>query len=442
MTSKNAGTSAKEDQARKDNSRRLTSVTVLFLILSCLVILILSIFLYNDYAKSTGLGRLPVSIRADSQADYHPDATKDVFPQINKNILDQIITEIPATGSPQDRESTLEAALLSPVPTMTPDHRLVAPATPTSTPTEIPIFTPSPTGSFTPSQTPNPIRTFTLTVTRTYTPTVTRTYTPTFTRTFTITPTRTSSPTYSPTHSLTLTRSPTNTFTPTYTPTDTPTFTRTPTYTPTPTETPTDTSTFTRTPTDTFTPTYTPTPTETPTDTPTFTRTPTETPTDTPTFTPTATLTNTPAGPVACDPSEIIYSSSPNIYFNVDELLADITNNSSSAIRITELHLDWQDAGPTKLDFIRLGGTYIWDINGNLYDDTPPSDFAVSGSEFSWNSSSNGARTINAGNSGNMKTLLINFDPDTDPLPAGLYILRVTFGLSANCYIETSITKP
>ena len=415
MTSKNAGTSAKEDQARKDNSRRLTSVTVLFLILSCLVILILSIFLYNDYAKSTGLGRLPVSIRADSQADYHPDSTKDVFPQINKNILDQIITEIPATGSPQDREGTLEAALLSPVPTMTPDHRLVAPATPTSTPTEMPIFTPSPTGSFTPSQTPNPIRTFTLTVTRaytltvtrTYTPTVTRTYTPTFTRTFTITPTRTSSPTYSPTHSLTLTRSPTNTFTPTYTPTDTPTFTRTPT--------------------DTFTPTYTPTP--------------TETPTDTPTFTPTATLTNTPAGPVACDPSEIIYSSSPNIYFNVDELLADITNNSSSAIRITELHLDWQDAGPTKLDFIRLGGTYIWDINGNLFDDTPPSDFAVSGSEFSWDSS-NGARTINAGNSGNMKTLLINFDPDTDPLPAGLYILRVTFGLSANCYIETSITKP
>jgi Predicted solute binding protein len=418
MTSKNAGTSAKEDQARKDNSRRLTSVTVLFLILSCLVILILSIFLYNDYAKSTGLGRLPVSIRADSQADYHPDSTKDVFPQINKNILDQIITEIPATGSPQDREGTLEAALLSPVPTMTPDHRLVAPATPTSTPTEMPIFTPSPTGSFTPSQTPNPIRTFTLTVTRTYTPTVTRT--------FTITPTRTSSPTYSPTHSLTLTRSPTNTFTPTYTPTDTPTFTRTPTYTPTPTKTPTDTPTFTHTPTDTFTPTYTPTP--------------TETPTDTPTFTPTATLTNTPAGPVACDPSEIKYSSSPNIYFNVDELLADITNNSSSAIRITELHLDWQDAGPTKLDFIRLGGTYIWDINGNLFDDTPPSDFAVSGSEFSWDSS-NGARTINAG-SGNMKTLLINFDPDTDPLPAGLYILRVTFGLSANCYIETSITKP
>jgi hypothetical protein len=104
------------------------------------------------------------------------------------------------------------------------------------------------------------------------------------------------------------------------------------------------------------------------------------------------------------------------------------------------LHLDWQDAGPTKLDFIQLGGTYIWDINGNLFDDTPPSDFAVSGSEFSWDSS-NGARTINAG-SGNMKTLLINFDPVTDPLPAGLYILRVTFGLSANCYIETSITKP
>ena len=420
MTSKNAGTSVKEDQARKDNSRRLDSVVILFLILSCLVILILSIFLYNDNAKATGLGRLPVSIRADSQADYHPDSTKDVFPQINKNILNQIITEIPATGSPQDRQGTLVAALLSPVPTITPDLRLVTSAPPTSTPTEIPTLTPSTTtGSFTPSHTPYPIQTFT--------PTVTRTYPPTLTRTFTITPKRTSSPTYART--------------PTKTPTGTATFTRTPTgaftatYTPTPTKTRTDTPTLTRTPTGTFTPT------DTFTFTPTNTPTPTKTVPATPTFTPPATLTSTPASQVACDPSEIKFSPSPNIYFNKNKLLADITNNSSSAIRITELHLDWQDAGPTKLDSIQLGGRNIWDKkgNGNLFDDTPPSDFAVSGSEFSWDSG-NGPRTINAGSS--MKTLLISFKPDKDPLPAGLYYLRVTFGLSANCYIETSITKP
>jgi len=141
---------------------------------------------------------------------------------------------------------------------------------------------------------------------------------------------------------------------------------------------------------------------------------------------------------VACNPSEIYFSSSPNIYFNNGELLADITNNFPSAIKIVELHLDWPDAGPARLDFIRLGGTYIWDSQGNLYDNNPPSDFAVSGSEFTWDSS-NGARSIN---SGGLKTLLVNFDPDTDPLAAGLYALRVTFSPSANCYIETSITKP
>lgn len=90
------------------------------------------------------------------------------------------------------------------------------------------------------------------------------------------------------------------------------------------------------------------------------------------------------------------------------------------------------------MDFIQLGGTDIWDTNGNLFDNNPPSDFAVSGSEYAWDSG-NGARTINTAG---MKYLLINFDPDADPLPAGLYTLRVTFGLSANCYIETSIIKP
>jgi hypothetical protein len=103
------------------------------------------------------------------------------------------------------------------------------------------------------------------------------------------------------------------------------------------------------------------------------------------------------------------------------------------------LHLDWQDAGPTRLDFVQLGGKYIWDKPGNLYDDSPPTDIAVSGSEFSWDSS-NGARTIDAG-LGNMETLSFTFDPGSD-LPAGPYTLRVTFDDPANCYIQTSITKP
>jgi hypothetical protein len=409
MTSINATSSAKEDQPRNEKSHRLSGVAILFIILTCLVILILTILTFTEFVKATRPGMLPVSIRADSHADYQPEATRDVFPQINKNILNQIIMEIAATGSPQDRQGTLESVLLSPVPTMTPDPRLVFPATQTSPPAEIATLTPSPTVSFTPSHTPNPLQTSTSTLTTTYTPTVTRTSTSTLTRTPTSLMTRTSTSTLITTKTRTMTR----------------TYTLTPSYTITPTKTYTTTQTFTPAPTDTF----------TPTDTPMQTATPTKTPT----ITPTATFTVTPGSPVACNPSEIYFSSSPNIYFNIDELLADITNNFPAAIRITELHLDWQDAGPTRLDFVRLGGSYIWDTIDNLYDDNPPSDFAVSGSEFSWDSS-NGARTINTG--GSMKTLLIYFFPDTEPLPAGLYTLRVTFGLSANCYIETSITKP
>ena len=400
MTSINTTTSAKEDPTRNDKSRRLSGVAVLFIILACLVILFLTILVFNEFVKATRPGILSVSIRADSRANYQPETTRDFFPQINKNILSQIIIEIPATGSPQDRQGTLVSAMLSPVPTMTPNPHLVASATQASPPTEIPTLTPSQTVSFTPSHTPSLTQTFTSTLTTTNTPTMTRTSTSLMTRTST------------------------TTFIATFTPTMTRTYTRTPSITITPTKSPTTTQTFTPTPTDTFTPTETPMV--------------TETPTSTPTFTPTATFTATSGSPVACNPSEIYFSSSPNIYFNNDELLADITNDFSSAIKITELHLDWQDAGPTKLDFIQLGVTDIWDTNGNLFDNNPPSDFTVSGSEYDWDSA-NGARTINTGG---MKTLLINFYPDSDVLPAGLYTLHVTFGLSANCYIETSIIKP
>lgn len=240
--------------------------------------------------------------------------------------------------------------------------------------------------------------------------------------------TKTPSPTMTP--SSTATASPSATSTTTATPSMTPSLSI-------PTRTRTSTRTFTRTPTDTPA-VIGPSPaTQTPTETPTVTQTATEI--YTPTLTLLPTMTSTP-GSVACIPSQIQYNS---LSFNTgeshtDELLADINNNFASAIRIIKLHLEWQDAGPTKLDFIKLDGTYIWDTNGSLFDDTPPSDFAETGSEFDWIFDSDGARTISTGNVGHLE---INFDPDVDP-PSGLYTVRVTFGDSANCFIITSIMEP
>jgi hypothetical protein len=188
----------------------------------------------------------------------------------------------------------------------------------------------------------------------------------------------------------------------------------------------------------TVTPTYTNTPLHTPTITFTasLTHTPTASGTNTPTSssTPMTTLTETPAGPVACVPSQIFFHSP--ISFNSDKLEVDIKNSFGSNITISKLHFDWQDAGPTQLDYVRLDETHIWGSNGDGHDNSPPSDFASSGSEFDWHSSNSDRRI----DSGNTDTLLFAFSPSGD-LPDGLYALRVTFGGSANCYIDISGTK-
>jgi len=345
MTAKKAGTSPNGQRSVKGKPRRLIIFAVLLLFFLYLMVSIGLIYLKNKNAEASGIGKLPVSIRASSVADYSQDPTNVVFPHISKNILHQIITEIPGTGNPQDRLGTLEPALLTPVPSMTPEHDSATPVAPPFTPTLTPIHTAALTT----------------------------------TQTATLTPTNT--PTLTPIHTATLTTTQTSTLTRTNTPTLTPTGVAS------------------------------------------------ETASATPTY------TSTPAGVVAC--SSNIYNSP--IYFNAGTLLADINNNFGSAIMITALHLDWQDAGPTRLEFIQLGGKYIWDKPGSLYDDSPPTDIAVSGSEFSWDSD-NGARTIDAG-LGSMATLSFAFDPGSD-LPAGPYTLRVTFDDPANCYIQTSITKP
>lgn len=360
MTSKRTEISVADKQVIEPSPQRTINVAVVLLLLSFLLFLCQLVNLNIFNVEASGYNSLPVSIRADSRADYSQDP-RTAIPPVSENILDQIIMDIPGTGSPQDRIGTMQAVLLSPVPTMTPDHRFAAssptapaptstrtiPPSPTpslilspawtvtrtvptatyfyppyyspastNTPRPVKTSTPTPSPTFTSSPTPTFTSTGTPTHTATSTNTATPTFTPTDTPTFTPSPTLTSTLTYTPT----FTPSPTLTFTPTHTPTGTPTFTPSPTTTYTPTHTPTDTPTFTPT----YTPTHTPTPTFTPsrtltftpTHTPTFTPSPTNTFTSTPTYTPTNTFTPSPTpapGLPAC------YPGAPNGFLPSDD---------------------------------------------------------------------------------------------------------------------------
>jgi hypothetical protein len=200
--------------------------------------------------------------------------------------------------TPSDFEFIIAPATPTPTPTITRTPTLTPTNTTTQTPTQsvtptisdTPTQTPSNTG--TPTQTPTPTYTPTNTKTQTPTPTVTRTQTntPDPTRTSTKTPTKT--PTNTPTNTTTVTQ--TNTPQPTKTPTITPTKTPTNTPTNTATKTPTNTPNPTNTPTATITKTPSNTPTNTVTRTPRPTSAPTKTPEPTSTNTPTVTKTNTP----------------------------------------------------------------------------------------------------------------------------------------------------
>ena len=277
------------------------------------------------------------------------------------------------------------------------------PAAPSAIPTLSPAATntlkplpttaiPSSYPSLIPSSTPTITFTPTITRTRTGTPTVTRT--PTRTRTISGTP---------PTATVTRTR--TRTLPATNTPTRTPTRTRTATVTATQTETQTPTQ----------------------TETPTATLDSTYTPTSTATATPTATL----SGPVACNASEISFSTPLHIPAAAQNTLqATIQNNFGSAIQLTDLEVVWNTAGSPQLDTIELGGSSIYN-SGSLT--TSPSVFSESGPGIPWGSS-NGARTISAGNA---EVLVISFVPGSFIL-SGANSIRATFGGSANCYIDSS----
>lgn len=103
-------------------------------------LLLLGSFLFQivDFGASDveedNWARLPVSIRASSQADYSRDSKAFLVQPVSENIFEQIIHDLQGTGDPQDRISTLEVSLSVPVPTMTPNSQMptVLPFTATS----------------------------------------------------------------------------------------------------------------------------------------------------------------------------------------------------------------------------------------------------------------------------------------------------------------------
>jgi len=240
MSAIKPGASPDEKQARKDTLRRLYPFITVFLILAFLYFLyqIVRPMILNIAAG--GVESLPVSIRAGSGADYSQDPHRPVIPAINENILNQIITDFPATGSPEDRIATLRVFLLTPVPTMTPDRYPAASLTPSlSLPTITPLITVSPaaTGFTLPAPTATLLNatasptylfliTPTATLAATYASPATRT--PIYPYTTTPAPTFFMTATPIPTFSYTSTPLPTSTVLSTAKPTSTPQPSKTP----------------------------------------------------------------------------------------------------------------------------------------------------------------------------------------------------------------------
>jgi hypothetical protein len=143
MSAMGNGNSASIRQTTEYKSRRVFNVAAILLLLSFLLFLCQLVYFAVLNSNASGLDSLPVSIRAASRADYSRDAHALSIPPINENILNQIITDIPATGSSQDRMATLQAALTLPVPTMTAGYPLPI----TVAPTTGQVITPNPTNA-------------------------------------------------------------------------------------------------------------------------------------------------------------------------------------------------------------------------------------------------------------------------------------------------------
>lgn len=129
----------KDSRAMINRNQKGEEISNLYIYIPIFLLILTSLLFFSQLInldifipKANKFDTLPISIRAGSVADYSKDIHSIVIPPINEAILNQIITEFPATGSAQDRMGTLHADLLTPVPTMTPDRSLPATNTPIS----------------------------------------------------------------------------------------------------------------------------------------------------------------------------------------------------------------------------------------------------------------------------------------------------------------------
>lgn len=114
---------------QESSGQKRSALIVLLLMLVLIVLFFVQLlgFVPSD-EQDKGWSRLPISIRAGSQADYSRDADRLSVQPISNNIFEQIIQDLQGAGSLDERMATLQVSLSMPVPTMT-----LNPQMPTST---------------------------------------------------------------------------------------------------------------------------------------------------------------------------------------------------------------------------------------------------------------------------------------------------------------------
>lgn len=132
-------------QGLREYSPRYLKVSVVLLIVSILLLFVqLVLWIFSTPAEQSG-EQLPISIRSSSQADYERDLNDFFIAPVSLDILNQIITDMPATGAPQDRIATMQAGLSTLIVTSTPSAQFHGTSTPASPATSTTRVTPTPT---------------------------------------------------------------------------------------------------------------------------------------------------------------------------------------------------------------------------------------------------------------------------------------------------------
>ena len=144
------------DEAKERVRRRTYLVDASLLLLFILLLLAELFLLIRRRTGSAVEYSSQASIRAGSKANYGFDGSGLLVPPFDEKIFEQLIADMPAKISQQDRVSTLQASLLTPVATMTYGSSAVS-ATQTASPT--PSAPPSSTLGWTPTPRVTPSQT-------------------------------------------------------------------------------------------------------------------------------------------------------------------------------------------------------------------------------------------------------------------------------------------